>query len=139
MKSLPIISGWEIEQYREEAEALRRQADSVLAGKWCQAAAARDQEGRSVPVLQEDGDYNLALPAEATRYCMGSHLDYFTPHAVLGLELIEQVIPELVARHIPQWNDKVGRKAYQVARAFRAAAARAERYAAILEAEQVPA
>lgn len=136
MKNLPIISGWEPEQYRWEASALRRQAESVLAGKWCQGAAAFTADGEDLTADPRD------IITEGVCFCAGSHIDYFTPYPILGAQVVDQargVYESLDKRHIVAWNDTPGRKAYQVARAFRAAAARAERYARILEAERVPA
>ncbi len=144
MKNLPVISGWEPEQYRAEAEALRERADRVMAGKWCQGAAARDANGFKVDLgcAASTDELRPEIVIEGVCFCMGTHLDYFTPHPHLGAELVEQIaLPEPVKRkglwNISKWNDAKHRKAYQVARAFRAAAARAERYATILE--RVPA
>lgn len=133
MKNLPVLSGWEPEALRDEARALRVRAQRVSEGAWCQGYAATDADGESAGPERDPS---------AVCFCAGTHIDYFTPHPILGVELIEQcVLTERTKRagrwNIPSWNDMKGRKAYQVARAFRAAAARAERYAAILD--RVPA
>lgn len=123
---------WTPDELRAEAEALRQRAQRISDGAWCQHYAATDGEG------------NMAGPERdpsAKCFCAGTHIDYFTPHPRLGTMLVNQALRTEITNPtvaVVAWNDAKRRKAYQVARAFRAAAARGERYARILDSE-VPA